>query len=53
VSIPSGPGRGEYDTPSGAAVGVVKALNPHVNPNRNGWSFWTVTATGNLLQSIR
>jgi hypothetical protein len=53
VSIPSGPGRGEYDTPSGAAFGVVKALNPHVNPNRNGWSFWTVTATGNLLQSIR
>jgi hypothetical protein len=28
-----------------------------VNPNRNGWSFWTVTvtvtATGKLLQSIR
>ncbi|MFD8200447.1 DUF262 domain-containing protein [Streptomyces sp. NPDC059701] len=53
VSIPSGPGRGDYETPSGAAVGVVKAVNPHVNPNRNGWSFWTVSATGNLLQSIR
>ncbi|MGW0208998.1 hypothetical protein ACWDZ8_25420 [Streptomyces sp. NPDC003233] len=53
VTIPSGPGRGDYDTPSGAAVAVVRALNPHVNPNRNGWSFWIVTATGQLLQSIR
>ncbi|MCA2201705.1 DUF262 domain-containing protein [Streptomyces sp. SMS_SU21] len=53
VIIPSGPGQGEYETPSGAAVAVVHALNPHVNPNRNGWSFWTVTATGQLLQSIR
>ncbi|MEU6178905.1 GmrSD restriction endonuclease domain-containing protein [Streptomyces coeruleorubidus] len=53
VRISSGPGRGEYESPSGAAVAVVHALNPHVNPNRNGWSFWTVTATGQLLQSIR
>ncbi|KAF3468519.1 DUF262 domain-containing protein [Streptomyces sp. Tu 3180] len=53
VTIPSGPGRGEYETPSGAAVAVVRALNPHVNPNRNGWTFWTVSATGQLLQSIR
>ncbi|MFF4610054.1 DUF262 domain-containing protein [Streptomyces albidoflavus] len=53
VRILSGPGRGEYETPSGAAVAVVHALNPHVNPNRNGWTFWTVTATGRLLQSIR
>ncbi|MER7968388.1 DUF262 domain-containing protein [Streptomyces sp. NPDC096080] len=53
VRIPSGPGRGEYETPSGAAVAVVHVLNPHVNPNRNGWNFWTVTATGRLLQSIR
>jgi predicted nucleic acid-binding protein len=53
VTIPAGPGRGEYGTPSGAAVALVQALNPHVNPNRNGWSFWTVTATGQLLQSIR
>ncbi|RUP64633.1 hypothetical protein SSPNP10_28350 [Streptomyces sp. NP10] len=53
VRIPSGPGRGEYETPSGAAVAVVHVLNPHVNPNRNGWNFWTVTAIGRLLQSIR
>ncbi|WP_327712488.1 hypothetical protein OG912_33095 [Streptomyces sp. NBC_00464] len=53
VTIPSGPGRGVYESPSGAAVAMVRALNPHVNPNRNGWSFWTVTTTGALLQSIR
>ncbi|WP_420032364.1 hypothetical protein ACN2WE_05760 [Streptomyces sp. cg28] len=53
VTVPSGPGRGAYDSPSGAAVAVVWAPNPHVNPNRNGWSFWTVTPTGALLQSIR
>jgi hypothetical protein len=53
VTIPSGHGRGAYETPSGAAVAVVHALNPHVNPNRNGWSFWIVTATGQTLQSIR
>ncbi|MFI0007248.1 DUF262 domain-containing protein [Streptomyces globisporus] len=53
VRIPSGPGQGEHETPSGAAVALVHALNPHVNPNRNGWNFWTVTATGQLLQNIR
>lgn len=53
VTIPSGPGRGTYETPSGAAVAVVHGINPQVNPNRNGWSFWTVTATGELLQTIR
>ena len=51
VTVPSGPGpgRGEYESPGGAAL----ALNPHVNPNRNGWKSWTVTAIGKLLQSIR
>ncbi|MFB7244716.1 DUF262 domain-containing protein [Streptomyces populi] len=53
VTIPSGPGQGAYESPSGAAVAVVMALNPHVRPQRNGWSFWYVTATGKLLQSIR
>ncbi|GAA1427202.1 DUF262 domain-containing protein [Streptomyces thermospinosisporus] len=53
VTIPSGSGRGTYETPSGAAVAVVHSLNPEVNPHRNGWSSWTVTATGELLQSIR
>ncbi|WP_344599858.1 GmrSD restriction endonuclease domain-containing protein [Streptomyces glaucus] len=53
VTIPSGPGRGAYETPSGAAAALVRALNPHVVPNRNGWTFWTVTATGERLRSIR
>lgn len=42
-----------YKSPSGAAIAVVSELNPTVNPNRNGWGFWTVTATGELLQRIR
>ena len=35
------------------AIAVVTGLHPEVNPNRNGWSFWTITATGKRLQSIR
>ncbi|MBY8845835.1 hypothetical protein [Streptomyces sp. SP2-10] len=40
------------DTMPAAALRV-RALNRHVDPQRNGWTFWTVTATGNLLQSVR
>jgi len=40
VSIISGTLQGKtYSTPSGAAVAVVSAHNPAINPNRNGWSF--------------
>ncbi|WP_327421139.1 DUF262 domain-containing protein [Streptomyces sp. NBC_01230] len=53
LTVMSGPAQGVYGAPSGAAVAVVKALNPYVNPSRNGWSFWMITATGELLQSIR
>lgn len=53
LTVTSGPARGLYGSPSGAAVAVVKGINPHVNPSRNGWSFWTVSATGEILQSIR
>jgi hypothetical protein len=42
-----------FDSPSGAATGVVQSINPKVRPNRNGWGFWTITASGELLQSIR
>jgi hypothetical protein len=42
-----------FKRPSGAAVAVVRARNPAVNPNRNGWSFWTVASTGLKLQSVR
>lgn len=42
-----------YKSPSGAAIGVVQALNPNVHPNRNGWSFWFIEETGATLQTIR
>jgi hypothetical protein len=43
--------------PSPAAGEVIRAINKmkgkDVTGSRNGWSFWVVTATGELLQSIR
>lgn len=42
-----------FRSPSGAAIAVVQELNPTVSPNRNGWTFWVVTATGRPLESIR
>jgi hypothetical protein len=42
-----------FKSPSGAAVAVVQAANPGVNANRNGWSFWVRTETGDILQMIR
>jgi hypothetical protein len=54
ITISSGPLTGQaFSTPSGAAAAVIKHYRPDVSPSRNGWSFWTVTADGNLLQSIR
>ncbi|MER6025029.1 hypothetical protein [Streptomyces sp. NPDC001851] len=53
LTITDGPGAGSYRTPSGAASAVLQAVNPQVKPNRNGWSFWIVTETGRLLQSLR
>lgn len=42
-----------FKTPSGAAKAVVIASNSTANPSRNGWAMWTVTATGEPLQSLR
>lgn len=43
--------------PSPAAGEVIRAINEargkEVTGGRNGWGFWVVTATGELLQSIR
>jgi|1186.fasta_scaffold349534_1 hypothetical protein len=43
--------------PSPAAGEVIRAINKargkKVTGSRNGWGFWTVTATGELMQSIR
>jgi hypothetical protein len=55
VRITSGRQTGEtWRSPSGAAVGVVRFINPTLrSPERNGWNFWTVTETGEPLQSLR
>jgi hypothetical protein len=54
LEILSGPcGGRSFKSPSGAAIAVVQAINPTVNPNRNGWSFWIVNDTGRTLQSAR
>jgi hypothetical protein len=42
-----------FRSPSQAASEVVRALNPTVNPSRNGWITWFVTETNASLQSIR
>jgi hypothetical protein len=54
IKILSGPLEGQsFDTPSRAAIEVVRAINPSINPSRNGWGFWTVNETGGLLNTIR
>ncbi len=54
LEIIDGPGAGRvFRTPSAAAIAVVSAVNPSVNPNRNGWNFWVITATGERLQRLR
>lgn len=42
-----------YTSPSGARRAVVGLLNPDINPNGNGWDFWTVTTTGAKLRTLR
>lgn len=55
IDITSGPLQGTtYKTPTGAARAVVGHYKPRINPNRNGWSFWTLDdGAGLLIQSIR
>ncbi|MFK0121627.1 hypothetical protein [Streptomyces sp. NPDC090994] len=53
VTVTSGPAQGRYKSPSGAAAAVLRAQNPKVSASRNGWSFWIITETGSLLQTIR
>ncbi|MFG3105070.1 hypothetical protein ACGFZL_31760 [Streptomyces sp. NPDC048182] len=53
LTITEGPAAGAYRTPSGAASAVLQALKPHVKPNRNGWGFWALDDTGELLQTLR
>ncbi len=54
LSITSGELEGQmFKSPSGAAMEVVRLLNPTVHPNRNGWTFWTTADSGQLLESLR
>ena len=54
LTITGGPGAGKtYVKPSPAAFAVVSEVAPDVDAHRNGWREWTVTATGQPLQSIR
>lgn len=54
IDIISGPGAGSADLkPSPATAEVIKAVNPGVSPNRNGWTFWIISRNGQALQTIR
>lgn len=54
VTITSGAlAQSTYASPSSAARAVVALISPDVNPERNGWDFWLVSATGAAIQSIR
>jgi hypothetical protein len=54
MDIEEGPLAGQsFKSPSGAAMAVVVRFRPKVDPNRNGWIFWTVTETGQLLETLR
>ena len=54
LRITSGPLAGHpYDSPTAAAVAVVKALTPQrENPETNGRKFWRLSDTGRDLRSI-
>jgi hypothetical protein len=53
VTVPHGPGEGFYKSPSGASAAVIRTLRPDVAPNRTGWSFWRITASGQPLSTLR
>ncbi|MQY23156.1 hypothetical protein [Nocardia macrotermitis] len=54
IDITSGRlGGRSYKTPSAAARAVVEDLNPRVNSNRNGWTFWLLEDGRGPLQAIR
>jgi hypothetical protein len=46
-------GTRRFRRPSPAAAAAVRDADPSVDPARNGWQSWVVTATGRPLQSIR
>jgi hypothetical protein len=54
VEITDGPLHGQsFKSPTGAARAVISHFKPGVSPHRNGWSFWSVVGSGDLLQTLR
>lgn len=53
VTITNGPGKGTYKSPSGASAAAISALRPGITPNRTGWSFWRISASGQPLSALR
>jgi len=54
IEITDGPLVGKvFKSPTAAARAVVSHYRPTVSAHRNGWAFWTVTATHVPLQNIR
>lgn len=53
VTVCSGPLCGRiFKTPDGARRAAITLLTPGYSPNGNGWTFWTVTDTGALLNTL-
>jgi hypothetical protein len=54
VTFIDGPLAGRtYFSPGDACRAIVRRLNPAVSPFGRGWTFWTVTATGARLTTLR
>jgi hypothetical protein len=54
IEILDGPLAGKtFKSPTAAARAVVSHYRPTVSAHRNGWSFWTVSASGVPLQNLR
>ena len=54
VSVTTGPLAGRtYYSPGDACRAVIRRLHPGVSPIGSGWTFWTVTATGARLDTLR
>jgi hypothetical protein len=54
IEIIDGPLAGRtFTSPTAAARAVVSHYRPTVSAHRNGWNFWTVTASQIPLQNLR
>jgi hypothetical protein len=53
ITVSDGPAPGLYKSPGGASTAVRRALNPTAHPIRNGWHFWRLASTNQLLDTLR